>query len=168
MCFIFKLHREKSLGLYRRNILQDPKWREPLQRPRSHSELDQEIQHVLNLSKSSFSIRYKIHGLHDIQERDRRETRQVPSHHQYKEPNLDQIILVIDKASNHFLFCFLSCSGDKTLHFFANLKKKENFDWTEECEEVFFACYPLFGRFSLSTLGKVSFWLVKTPPKFFL
>jgi len=32
---------------------------------------------------------------------------------------------------------FLSCAGDKAFSFFVSIKKKENFEWTHECEEAF-------------------------------
>jgi hypothetical protein len=32
---------------------------------------------------------------------------------------------------------FLSCAGDKAFSFFASIRKKEKFEWTSECEDVF-------------------------------
>jgi len=32
---------------------------------------------------------------------------------------------------------FLSCAGDKAFTFFASIKKKEKFEWTNACEEAF-------------------------------
>jgi len=32
---------------------------------------------------------------------------------------------------------FLSCAGNKAFSFFASIKKKENFEWTPECEDAF-------------------------------
>lgn len=33
--------------------------------------------------------------------------------------------------------CFLSCVGDKSIHFFVAVKKSAKFQWTEECEDAF-------------------------------
>lgn len=35
------------------------------------------------------------------------------------------------------LFRFLSCAAYMAFHFFIVMKKKERFEWTSECEEVF-------------------------------
>lgn len=32
---------------------------------------------------------------------------------------------------------FISCAGDKSIHFFVAIKKSAKFVWTEECEKVF-------------------------------
>lgn len=32
---------------------------------------------------------------------------------------------------------FLSCARDKSIHFFAAVKKSAKFQWTEECENAF-------------------------------
>src|ERR1051325_10307850 len=32
---------------------------------------------------------------------------------------------------------FLSCAGDKSIHFFSAIKKRAQFEWTEACEEAF-------------------------------
>jgi hypothetical protein len=32
---------------------------------------------------------------------------------------------------------FLSCAGEKSIHFFSTLKKGERFTWTPKCEEAF-------------------------------
>lgn len=66
------------------------------------------------------------------------------------EENLDKFHTIIDMRSppivmevqqliRHLvaLSRFLSYAGDKTFHFPATLRKKDNFEWTEECEEAF-------------------------------
>lgn len=35
------------------------------------------------------------------------------------------------------LLRFLSCAGDKSIHFFAMLKKAKSFQWTGDCESAF-------------------------------
>ena len=32
---------------------------------------------------------------------------------------------------------FLSYAGDKSIHFFAAIKKKANFEWNDNCEKAF-------------------------------
>lgn len=36
-----------------------------------------------------------------------------------------------------FLSRLLPCSSDKSFHFSSKLKKKEKFEWTNECEDAF-------------------------------
>lgn len=56
--------------------------------------------------------------------------------HQHEEPsNIKEVQQLTGRLAA--LSCFLSCAGDKAFSFFASIKKKENFEWTPQCEEAF-------------------------------